>query len=795
MRNVNIILLLMLCLYTTQTHARGKVLIDKETRIRPASAIKLGDRLYAESYYYNAVEMYKQALMVQPENRYAMYWLAKSYYMSRDYEKAVIWYDKFSQAKAKKNSAIKKYQKQDVKYFNQFDYDYGISLQMNGQYEAAIERFNRFKKNYIGEDKSTMEKLANSHIEGCQFAMQNSYSKKIRVTEMSKMVNNAYTESAPFPSGESTLYFTSLPHNKLIQINNWKRVKKAKLYVTKFFDGQWGTAVALPENINTQGYEIGNCALSPDGKRMYFTKCSHPMEDEVLCGLYVSENVNGKWSDPKMIPEPVNSQNYTTTQPTVRPIENGGEIIYFISDRPGGVGQMDIWYFIRNSNGNIKGPTNLKSLNTPGNEFTPSWSEDKKLLYYSSDGMPGFGGFDIYKSAPGENLEWSKPENMMLPINSQYDDIYFVRIPGSSDNAGYLVSNRKGTTVLNSETASDDIFVFEDFKYGLEGTISKEGGDGRPMEGAIVKLFTTDANGNDSLVAIDSTINSDGSYFVKLAPDANYKVVAYREGFMPKTENVSTIGLAYEDTLNQDFKIKQGIIVTSGNVIKEGDASMTPLAGATIVVQEKDPITGKYQTIKTMNTTSENPLFSVDLDKERKYRFNIRKDGFFAKSIDINPKDFGDVTEAKKNLMITEMEKDKAYTLSNIYYEFGKADLTITSKSVLDELKVLLDENPTIVIELSAHTDANGTDERNMALSQRRAESCVNYLISKGISRDRLVPKGYGESKPVAPNAKPDGSDDPDGRAKNRRTEFKILGELKDNVKVGYEEKDTIKKQ
>jgi len=120
--------------------------------------------------------------------------------------------------------------------------------------------------------------------------------------------------------------------------------------------------------------------------------------------------------------------------------------------------------------------------------------------------------------------------------------------------------------------------------------------------------------------------------------------------------------------------------------------------------------------------------------------------------------------------------------------------LAAGSKKVLDDLKLLMDENPLIIIELSSHTDNIGSDKYNIDLSQRRAQSCVDYLISIGISRDRLVAKGYGKSAPIAPNNKPDGSDDPDGRAKNRRTAFKILGELKGKSSVNYQEKDGIKK-
>jgi outer membrane protein OmpA-like peptidoglycan-associated protein len=97
-------------------------------------------------------------------------------------------------------------------------------------------------------------------------------------------------------------------------------------------------------------------------------------------------------------------------------------------------------------------------------------------------------------------------------------------------------------------------------------------------------------------------------------------------------------------------------------------------------------------------------------------------------------------------------------------------------------------DNPRIIVEISSHTDSVSSDEYNMKLSQKRAESVVKYLISKGIEKERLVAKGYGESKPIAPNTNPDGTDNPEGRQKNRRTEFKIIGSIDQYSKVIYEE-------
>src|SRR5690606_30239858 len=126
-------------------------------------------------------------------------------------------------------------------------------------------------------------------------------------------------------------------------------------------------------------------------------------------------------------------------------------------------------------------------------------------------------------------------------------------------------------------------------------------------------------------------------------------------------------------------------------------------------------------------------------------------------------------------VVLDRMELNRTFVLENIYYDFDKADIRPDAARELDKLVQLLADNPEIKIELSSHTDSVASVEYNLDLSQRRAESAVNYLIQRGISPDRLVPKGYGELRPIARNTNPDGTDNPQGRAKNRRTEFKIL--------------------
>jgi outer membrane protein OmpA-like peptidoglycan-associated protein len=126
-------------------------------------------------------------------------------------------------------------------------------------------------------------------------------------------------------------------------------------------------------------------------------------------------------------------------------------------------------------------------------------------------------------------------------------------------------------------------------------------------------------------------------------------------------------------------------------------------------------------------------------------------------------------------LVLDKVEINKIFVLENIYYDFNKYNIREDAAVELDKLVQLLIDNPEIKIELGSHTDSIDDNSYNLQLSQRRAESAVRYIVQHGIAPDRLVAKGYGEEKPIARNTNPDGTDNPVGRQKNRRTEFKIL--------------------
>jgi OmpA-OmpF porin, OOP family len=169
--------------------------------------------------------------------------------------------------------------------------------------------------------------------------------------------------------------------------------------------------------------------------------------------------------------------------------------------------------------------------------------------------------------------------------------------------------------------------------------------------------------------------------------------------------------------------------------------------------------------------------FKIVLPYDKNYLIRASADKFFAISENLNLDSLvkAGYKEIHKNLYLVPIEIGQIVRLNNVFFDFDKWDLRPESFVELDRVVKLLKENPTIEIEMSAHTDSHGTDEYNFKLSDNRARSCMEYILSKGVDPKQIISHGYGESMPVAPNSNADGSDNPEGRQLNRRVEFKIL--------------------
>jgi outer membrane protein OmpA-like peptidoglycan-associated protein/tetratricopeptide (TPR) repeat protein len=356
----------------------------------------------------------------------------------------------------------------------------------------------------------------------------------------------------------------------------------------------------------------------------------------------------------------------------------------------------------------------------------PSVSPDGKFLYYSSNKPGGAGRFDIWV-APIDNGIIGASTNIGGPVNSADDE----RAPYYYQQGKSLIFSTDGRIGMGG-------YDFFESK-GMAGAWSAPVNLGYPVNSIKNDMYLVSTGEKNILDNV--YLSSDR------ASECCYEMFALNK-IRPK-------------------RTISGLIVDC--------ADNAPLGNVNV-----DFIDAKGTTVSTKKTDA-NGRYEIILDEYQPLRAVASREGYHSKELSFNaPADDFDETMTNPSLCIDKIppppiEVNKPIVMENVYYDFNKATLKPESYPSLDSLVSLLNFYPKMIIEISAHTDNKGSDKYNMTLSEKRAKSVVDYLISKGIDASRLQSKGYGESMPIAPNTLENGKDNPEGRAKNRRTEFKVL--------------------
>jgi len=385
---------------------------------------------------------------------------------------------------------------------------------------------------------------------------------------------------------------------------------------------------------------------------------------------------------------------------------------------------------------NLKGSTNTQPYLAKNNV-------GQDVLYFVSNREGGKGGNDIWMSVLSKKGEFTTPRNLGSKVNTERDELtpYY-------------------------DTPTGTLF------FSSNGWIS--------MGGTDIYKIQSDASGKFTNLAenLGAPFNSacDDNYFRPGSNGEEGYLVSNRPGIFSvrgKTCCYDIFSYKYD---------RRVYVAVRGNVID--DATQQPIAGAAVNLSLRSTNLTESDVTMATDTSKINAPYFFNLKTEKLYKLTALKDGYFSSS-----QSFGTQGKVKSdtlevNIYLKKMEKNKAYRLNNIYYDFDKSDLRVESRVTLDTLYNLLMENPTIIIELSSHTDVRGSDVYNLNLSQKRAESCVNYLINeKKVPSNRITAKGYGETKVLEDCSKyaecpSDQSNDCPCHQNNRRTEFKIIGEL-----------------
>lgn len=370
-------------------------------------------------------------------------------------------------------------------------------------------------------------------------------------------------------------------------------------------------------------------------------------------------------------------------------------------------------------------PTAVASLNEGGaNSQQPFVTADGKYLLYSSDRPGGMGGFDIWYAELDAKGNPSKSVNMGAAVNTKYDE----QAPFYHEPSSTLVFSSNGRVGMGGF----DFF----FSKGTIGNWQEPKNFGYPVNSIKDDLYFV-SRGNAKNILGDVLLSSDRDAACCL----------------------------------QLFSLKKAIPVKQIEGVVVACDTKEPLANATVTIVDEN-----NQTVFNQKTDASG-RYHLTLDEFQPLNATATFEGYHPGTLQFNEPSEEDALTLNNPAICLERIPvvGTVEVLENVYFEFNKATLLDESQASLDKLVDMLNRNPNMVIEIGGHTDSKGNDSYNQKLSEARAKSVVDYLVGKGIDRSRLQAKGYGESQPVAPNTNPDGSDNPAGREKNRRTEFKVL--------------------
>ncbi|MBO4564974.1 MAG: OmpA family protein [Bacteroidaceae bacterium] len=580
-------------------------------------SFKKGEQFYAMGEYYKAAQQYKKSYQRIPTKDKALrgdraFRMGLCYEHINNPQKAMQAFQNAVRYHHTDSTAFLRLGQQQLKLAN---------------YKGAKESFAA----YLDIDETN--ELAINGMRSCELAPQWKANPNLYQVKKEALFNSSRSDYSPMLFGDDSdqMLFTSTRKDATgDDLSGISGVKSADMfYVKKDENKKWKQPEVIESEINSE-YDEGVSCISPDGKTLYFTRCSSDPSYPRYAEIYRSTRSDATWAKPAKC-EISKDTLSSYAHPAISP---DGEWLYFVSDMPGGQGGYDIWR-TRITKEGFGGAENLgRPINTPGNEMFPSFRPNGDL-YFSSDGHPGMGGLDIFK-AVNDSLKGWIVENQQYPLNSSSDD-FGMTFEGIY-NRGYFCSSRG-----DANRGWENIYSFElpEIVQTVTGWLYEK--DGYELPEALVYVVGNDGT-NEKL-----SVRGDGSFTMVLKPNVDYVFLGTCKGYL---------------------NIKQEIMVEPS--------------------QESEAYVMQF------------PLPPINVP----------------------------------------------VLINNIFYEFDKATLTEASTLALDSLVVMMEENPSITIELAAHCDYKGDDAYNQRLSQRRAESVVNYLIAHGIKADRLSPVGYGESRP-----------------------------------------------
>jgi len=651
-------------------------------------------------------------------------------------------------------------------------YDLGSIYLKDENIQKAVDNFTKFKEVSNKADKKAMT-MADEAIQTCNNAIAlMSVPRNFKVNYFNSFVNTKYTEYNPVVSAdESVMAYTALRPNTGKTRTGDKFIEE--IYISYNNSGTWSEPKVVPI---AHEYNVGTAGISPDGQKMliFMGGATDPGS------LFQINKAGESWGRPSLITPNLNTPKFLESTASITP---DGKTIYFASDRTGGHGGLDIYKTIQQANGTWSNPVNLgPEVNTKANEDAPFIHPNQKTLFFTSDGHNSMGGRDIFMTQLVDT-KWTSPENMGYPVNTTANDNYFTLI--ADGTRAYFSSDRKGGQGgqdiyfldMPAESANIPLTMIKGKILNAE--------TGKPMP---TKIYLID---NETDKKLDFVYNPDpvtGNYLVILPPAKNYDMVIESEGFLPYTLNINIPNQTYFYELYQQINlktIKQFDVVVGQEVqvknafydtdqdmksdlrktheaklVQAGNIDTYDMMLDLMAAGDKEGINYLLDLIQMKDPIEEINFNEKENSKievaARTYYYDESDESKFEKK-DVDGKTIfslptfmvNEEAKKQKEQVAKKSAADKAVLakFAKIYFDAGKSELKPQYNAQLDALLEVLNKYPELSVEISGFASAEGSEEMNRDISNKRAIAVLDYINHRGIVRRRIVAKGYGATK------------------------------------------------
>ncbi|MGD1840861.1 MAG: OmpA family protein [Thermonemataceae bacterium] len=726
--------------------------------------IKKAEGLFNQGKYEEALPTFLQAHTQNPNDPLLNYRIGLCYYKSTDTDtqnKAVSY---FEFAKNNPNERIP---------YRVYHY-LGVLYHLNYRFDDATTLFQKYKE-YVNE-QDRLWKDNQRALEITKYAKEIAKDTiEVFVQNLGKPINTSFTEYGSVISADEALmaYTTA-------KVDEQTKKVSEHIYISEKKDYLWSP----PSMIDfTTSDNVGSVGMSPDGQKILIY-----MGGTNNTGSIYSSSFDGTtWTEPSKLGKEINS-TYLETTASISPDE---QVMYFASNRPGGYGGRDIYSVERQPNGTWGKTKNLGAqVNTPYDEDAPFIHPDKKTLYFTSNGHRTMGGNDIFKAVK-DGKRWEKPENMGYPINSTYNDSYFVL--SADGKKGYFSSNRPG-----GFGQQDIYFLGIPEEEGVIPLTLVKGKilAGNPPKPIPTKIRVVDKETNEFLKYIYDPNPKTGAYLMIFPPGKNYDMIIEAEGYLPYLVNINIPNQTYFYEMYQEITLQKKIVnnqevgqdisVTNAffDVKKETNSDPANFGEQKLdmydlmedIIAAEDSVALDY----LMNVMYSEGEEEINLEEVVPTEEAIQVTFFYdAPDGQLKPIKVGNETVMTLETVDTNKEtikeeddysvnqgpilKKKTYTA---YFPSNQYSLNSRAMAELSKFTEYLKANKEVGVQILGYASSEGDPDANFILSENRAKAAYQFFLDNGIAKKRLLWKGYGSNPSPDPVA---------ARRKMRRADIKLV--------------------